>query len=337
MRSTMDVICKIGFGIEVNSLSITNSGPEASFANAFDTANTMFFGRHFDLAWKLKRYFNIGSEATIKESIKTVDDFVYNVIQTRRHEIFLQNNNVKPDLLSRFMAVIEKNPDNYSDKYLRDIFINFMIAGRDTNAITLSWFFHLLCQNPDVEKRILQEIHDVVKANKNECVSLEESISMFSESLTHTILDKMHYLHAALTETLRLYPAIPMDGKSAVSDDILPDGYKIKKGDIVSYVPYSMGRMKYLWGLDADEFKPERWLNQNGVFQPQSPFKFTAFQAGPRICLGREFAYMQMKTVAAVLIRFFKFEGEGAQPVTYRPALSLVMSADGLNLRVNPR
>jgi cytochrome P450 len=68
------------------------------------------------------------------------------------------------------------------------------------------------------------------------------------------------------------------DGKSAVSDDILPDGYKIKKGDIVSYVPYSMGRMKYLWGVDAGEFKPERWLNQNGVFQPQSPFKFTAFQ-----------------------------------------------------------
>jgi len=117
---------------------------------------------------------------------------------------------VKPDLLSRFMAVIEKNPDNYSDKYLRDIFINFMIAGRDSSAITLSWFFHLLCQNPDVEKTILQEIHDVVKANKNESVSLEESISMFSESLTHTILDKMHYLHAALTETLRLYPAIPM-------------------------------------------------------------------------------------------------------------------------------
>lgn len=47
---------------------------------------------------------------------------------------------------------------------------------------------------------------------------------------------------------------------------------------MVSYVPYSMGRMKYLWGVDADEFKPERWLNQNGVFQPQSPFKFTAFQ-----------------------------------------------------------
>jgi hypothetical protein len=84
----MDAICILGFGIELNSLSNTNVGPEASFAKAFETANTM-------LLQKIKRYFNIGSEATIKESIKTVDGFVYNVIETRRHEIPLQHNNVR--------------------------------------------------------------------------------------------------------------------------------------------------------------------------------------------------------------------------------------------------
>jgi cytochrome P450 len=71
------------------------------------------------------------------------------------------------------------------------------------------------------------------------------------------------------------------DAKYVVSDDILPDGFKIKKGDMINYVPYSMGRMTYLWGIDAEEFKPERWL-QNGIFQPQSPFKFTAFQVSAR-------------------------------------------------------
>jgi len=336
MRSTMDAICKLGFGIELNSLSNTNVGPEASFAKAIETANTVLFGRHFDLVWKIKRYFNIVSEATIKESIKTVDGFVYNVIETRRHEIPLQHNHEKPDLLSRFMAATEKNPEKYSDKYLRDIVMNFIIAGRDTSAITLSWFFHLLCQNPEVEKRLLQEIKDVVKAD-NDCVLVEESISVFAESLTHTVLDKMQYLHAALTETLRLYPPIPLDGKYAVSDDTLPDGYKIKKGDIATYVPYSMGIMKCLWGSDADDFRPERWLNENVVFQPQSPFKFTAFQAGPRTCLGKDFAYMQMKIVAAVLIRFFKFEGVHSEKVRYSPALTLIMSGDGLNLRIKPR
>lgn len=68
------------------------------------------------------------------------------------------------------------------------------------------------------------------------------------------------------------------DAKICFSDDTLPDGYSVKKGDMVAYQPYAMGRMKFIWGDDALEFKPERWLNEDGIFQPESPFKFTAFQ-----------------------------------------------------------
>lgn len=67
------------------------------------------------------------------------------------------------------------------------------------------------------------------------------------------------------------------DGKRSNEDDILPDGHKIKKGDGISYMPYAMGRMTYVWGEDAEVFRPERWLH-NGVFRSESPFKFTAFQ-----------------------------------------------------------
>ena len=91
----MDGICKLGFGIEINSLSYTNSGAEASFAKAFDTANAMLLWRFFDPAWKLRRYFNIGSTIATKESIKTVDDFVYKVIQSRKQEISVQNSYVR--------------------------------------------------------------------------------------------------------------------------------------------------------------------------------------------------------------------------------------------------
>lgn len=336
LRSTMDGISKFAFGLEVNSLSMDESGPGATFSKAFDTANGLLFARHYDPTWKLKRYFNIGSEVIVKKCMKIVDDFVYDVIRSRRHEISLQTINVKPDLLSRFMEVTDSSQGDYSvnDKYLRDIIINFMIAGRDTTATTLSWFFHMLSKSPGVEKMILQEIRELVK--EKECVPMEETVTRFCESLTHTVLDKMHYLHAALSEALRLYPPIAQDGKVAVADDILPDGYKINKGDILVYVPYSMGRMRYLWGTDADEFRPERWL-QNGVFKPESPFKFTAFQAGPRVCLGKDFAYMQMKIVAAALIRFFEFEGIEGEEVTYSAALTLQMAGEGLNLQFKPR
>lgn len=67
------------------------------------------------------------------------------------------------------------------------------------------------------------------------------------------------------------------DPKGVIADDLLPDGTKVKKGSLVVYVAYAMGRMTALWGADACDFKPERWL-KDGVVQPESPFKFTAFQ-----------------------------------------------------------
>ncbi|WP_422482642.1 cytochrome P450, partial [Pleomorphochaeta sp. DL1XJH-081] len=66
------------------------------------------------------------------------------------------------------------------------------------------------------------------------------SVHEFVVELSEAALDRMQYLHAALTETLRLYPAVPVDGKCAEGDDILPDGYKIKKSDGINYMPYAM-------------------------------------------------------------------------------------------------
>jgi cytochrome P450 len=69
---------------------------------------------------------------------------------------------------------------------------------------------------------------------------------------------------------------IHKNGRCAEVDDILPDGFRMKKGDGLYYMAYAMGGMPYIWGEDAEDFRPERWLN-NGIFQPESPFKFIAF------------------------------------------------------------
>lgn len=91
-----------------------------------------------------------------------------------------------------------------TDRYLRDIILNFMIAGKDTSANTLTWFFYMLCKHPLVQEKIFQEIQEATK--------VENAIlpGIFAEGLTQEALDKMHYLHATLTETLRLYPAVPV-------------------------------------------------------------------------------------------------------------------------------
>jgi cytochrome P450 len=73
------------------------------------------------------------------------------------------------------------------------------------------------------------------------------------------------------------------NSKEAVADDILPDGTIVRKGDAVVFHAYGMGRMPYIWGSDASDFKPERWI-KDGVFQPESHFKYIAFQVSRFFC-----------------------------------------------------
>nr|XP_043634772.1 cytochrome P450 704C1-like [Erigeron canadensis] len=326
MKSTLDSMFKVGFGFDLDTLSGLDEASN-QFMKAFDDSNALVYWRFMDLLWKVKRYLSIGSETTLKDNIRIIDSFVYRLIHNKREQMKNENHNRnKEDILSRFLMESENDPVNMNDKYLRDISLSFVIAGKDTSANTLTWFFYMLCKQPLVQEKVAQEVKKVTEADDG------TSIEDFGFKLTELVLDKMHYLHAAISETLRLYPAVPLDSKSAQKDDVLPDGFKIKKGDGVGYIPYPMGRMTYIWGDDAEEFRPERWLDVKGVFRPESPFKFTAFQGGPRICLGKEFAYRQMKILAAYLVYFFKFklvdEGKDA---TYRTMFTLHMD-EGLHL-----
>ncbi|XP_020255567.1 cytochrome P450 704C1-like [Asparagus officinalis] len=278
MKSTMDSIFKVGFGIELNSLQGSEEGNR--FSNAFDRSSSLILLRYVDPFWKIKKYFNIGSEAELKKHIKIVNDFVYKLINVKIENP--QNPEIdsvkKEDLLSRFLAEMEKDPENMTHKYLRDIILNFLIAGKDTTAGTLSWFIYMLCKNQQIQDKVACEVQEATENDK------DTNFGDFSNLLTDEVVDKMQYLHATITETLRLFPSVPLDSKVCFSDDTLPDGFDTEKGDVVFYMPYAMGRLTYLWGEDAEVFRPDRWIDANGYFQPESPFKFTAFQAGPRIC-----------------------------------------------------
>ncbi|KAG0624873.1 hypothetical protein M758_2G010800 [Ceratodon purpureus] len=337
MRLTLDSICKVGFGVEIGTLD--PSLPAVPFATNFDNANEAVTYRFFDPLWQLKKLLNIGREAMLSRSVKVVDDFTYRVIQTRRAELKVatsQGKHQKADLLSRFILLGEDPNQNFTDKTLRDIILNFIIAGRDTTASTLSWFVFLLGNNPGVAEKVYEELHLLEQdVDFNKSLTLNEKIVQYASLLSYDVLLKLQYLHAAITETIRLYPAVPQDPKGILADDVLPDGTVLKKGGLVTYVPYSAGRMTELWGEDANEFRPERWLKE-GVFIPVSPFKFSAFQGGPRICLGKDSAYLQMKMTTAILCRFFKFELVAGHPVKYRTMATLGME-HGVKVHVSRR
>ncbi|MCO5549972.1 hypothetical protein L7F22_003449 [Adiantum nelumboides] len=329
MRMTLDSICKVGFGVHIGSL--TPALPDVPFGKAFDRANEIAITRLFNPSWKLKKALNLGNERVMKQEMEVVNSFTTNVIKRRRAELEGKNEG-RPDLLSRFMAYNTGQPDAFDDKELRDAILNFVIAGRDTSAITLSWFIYCVCNHPHVADRVFEETVEVLGLQeRTQTYSFED----VADRISYETVSKMHYLHAALTETLRLYPAVPRDGKLVAGDDVLPDGTHVKRGDRIAYVPYSMGRMEFLWGPDALTYNPDRWL-QDGVFQQESPFKFASFQAGPRVCLGKESAYLQMKMTAALLLFFFTFHIVPDHVVKYRVMLVMPM-ANGLRVQVSRR
>ncbi|KAH7671406.1 Cytochrome P450 E-class group I protein [Dioscorea alata] len=321
-RFAFDSISKISFGLDRGCLELPV--PMTEFAAAFDLASKLSAQRATATCastWKVKRLFNWGSEKELQRAIRLVNVLAEEVIRQRRKLGFTENH----DLLSRFMGSVNEG------KYLRDIVISFLLAGRDTVASGLTSFFLELSKNTRVQRAIQDEINRVVRNSSCE----------FDQVVSHEHIKEMHYVHAALYETLRLYPPVQLDSKFCLEDDVLPDGTFVSKGTRVTYHPYAMGRMEDAWGPDCEVFRPERWLC-NGVFKPENPFKFPVFQAGLRVCLGKEMAIMQMKTVIVSIVRAFDINvinetsSSRSRPPKFAPGLTASF-ASGLMARVSRR
>lgn len=110
-------------------------------------------------------------------------------------------------------------------------------------------------------------------------------------------LKDMKYLRATLNESLRVHPVVPANSRQAIVDTVLPHGggkdgrspMFVSKGTIVSYAVHAMHHRKELFREDADEFRPERWLDEEGKKGLRVGWEYLPFNGGPRICIGREF------------------------------------------------
>ena len=326
LRFTFDTMCMVGFGVDTGYLS--PELPFIPFASAFETALDCTTLRFFIPSswWRTFRFLRLGKESHMPSCLVVIDRFINHVITTRRLELQVNNTNNNPsskaDLLSCFMKL---GVDSCDDKFLKDISINFLLAGRDTSALALSWFFWLVSTHPHVEEKLVNEVNQVIGSSDKFSLSPEK-------------LNQMTYLHAALSESLRLYPSVPIEVKHILEDDILPDGNHVKKNDRLIFNIYGMGRMESIWGSDSRSFRPERWFSDDGTscVSHISPFQYPAFNAGPRICLGKDMAYFLMKTVASTLLYNFKISVVPGHKVVPKLSITLYMK-HGLFVTLEPR
>ncbi|GMF24434.1 unnamed protein product [Phytophthora lilii] len=254
-----EAFAEISFGMKMDCL---RAHKELPFQAAFDRAQRLTAQRFVRPRWfwKMQQRLGIGSEDQLQLDIKEIDAAVLGIVQTvlaQRAMSSEDGSSKSTNMLSLFLDTIAKSPKPeaeeqfYDPVYLRDVVVNFLVAGRDTTAQALSWFFYNVSQNPRVEAKLRREIYK----------KLPEL--MTSECCVPTLqqVNKLVYLEAVIKETLRLYPSMPISPKYAVRDTILSDGTFVAAGTTVCLPLYAMGRMPHVWGLDAAEFKPERWIN----------------------------------------------------------------------------
>ncbi|KAJ4881262.1 hypothetical protein Rs2_38317 [Raphanus sativus] len=334
-RFTFDTTFILATGIDPGCLSIEM--PEIEFARALDEAMEVIFFRHIkpEIVCKIQRLLGFGDELKMKVAHSTLDRLCSKCIASKRDEITRGVTSIDTssrDLLMSYMDVDTTkfkllNPGD--DKFLRDMILCFMIAGRDTTGSALTWFFWLLTKNQEVTTKIRQEIDTKLSPRTN------KDSDHFS-SFNHQELNKLVYLHGALCEALRLYPPVPFQHKSPTKPDVLPSGHRVEPSTKILFCLYSLGRMKSVWGEDASDFRPERWISETGSSIHVPSYKFLSFNAGPRTCLGKEVAMTQMKTVAVKIIQNYEIkivEGHKIEPV---PSVILHMK-QGLKVMVTKR
>jgi len=315
-RYALDCFAKIAFGENFNSISKEEPEP---FAKAFDRAQFLMVRRLFNPLFKIQKIFRFGEEPEIGRCLKVINEYARTVIAKRRKEINDPNAVQRQDLITHFFKAAEAEGRVMADVEMRDVLVSFLVAGRDTTAISLSWFFYELSQNPEQERKVWEEIDRVLEESKGE--------------VSFDVAKKMNYVEAAVLETIRLHPPIPANDKECAEDDVLPDGTVVKAGWLVAFLPYSYGRSKELWGPLAEQFLPERWLDAPAPSQ----FKFPAFNAGPRVCLGRALALLEAKLCIAMLASNFQFRLHSSQvKVDYTFTVTLPIK-DGLFMSIHPR
>lgn len=264
---TLNSIFEIGFGLQIDDIVNYNI-----FADSFDLVQPLFEYRFINPFWKLQRIMCIGYEYSIKVYTKIINNLVYDLIQNKKE--------IGNDILSQF----KKN--NISDQKLRDIMINFLIAGRDTTACLLTRACYLLLQNKEWKDKILEEFNSYNKYD-------------------YETMTKLKYMKAFLYECIRLYPPVPKNSKIALNNDILPCGTEILKGDRIIFSPYSVGRDPQYW-QDTLKFNPDRWLNEES--SNLNSYKFLGFNAGYRTCLGKNMAILEASIMLIKLLKNTKIE-----------------------------
>lgn len=260
----------------------------------------------------LKPWFHVSGAYARNRKLKEIGDkIILDVISERqlsrkRHD----------DLLDMLLETKYEDGSGMTDQQLLDEAIILLVAGHETSAVAMSWAWYLIATHPEIEMKLLQ--------------SVEESIG--NNDPTFEGLRDLGYTLQILEETMRLYPPAWLTDREPVEDDVF-EGVRIEKNHDILCLIYGVHHNPKYWE-NPEKFDPERFNTKSK--ETHIPFSYMPFGGGPRLCIGNNFALMEMQFVLAMLIRRYKIEVMPDQQIEINPLVTL-RPRYGIKVRVKKR
>lgn len=291
-RATLDIIGVAGMGQDFNALSNPESELNVTYRTIFSPgrgARLMQVMSMFLPEWLL-RALPIKRNDELRNAISTIQRVSRDLIHSKRAKLE-KGSRTDVDILS---VAIESG--GFSDEDLVNQLMTFLAAGHETTASAMTWAVYLLCKHPEVQQRLREEIRTSLPA-----------INDPSAQISSTDIDHLQFLNAVSNETMRLFPPVPLTMRETDHDTTIQSHF-IPRGTTVIICPWAINTSKQLWGDDAREFNPDRWMgpgkaNTGGA---DSNYAVTTFLHGPRSCIGKDFAKAEFACLMAALVGRFE-------------------------------
>jgi cytochrome P450 len=289
MRMTLTVIIKSMFSADIDDKI-------QSLSHAFNVSSKFMLWRSQQL-WAPPLSIPIPRNLEYNRALRVLNDTIYPLIAEAR-------NYPKDDLLSMLLEMRdEKTGQGMSDRQARDEVVTIFFAGHETTAAAMTWAFYLLSEHPDVEQRVREELKTVLNGR----------------TPTFADLQKLSYTQQVINEVLRLYPAAYLFAREAVTQDVI-DGYPIPPKTLIFITPFITHRDPKCWP-DPETFDPDRFAPEQVASRPRH--HYYPFGEGPHVCIGNNFALMEMQLILAAALQRFRLRLVPGHPIAFKPEATL--------------
>ena len=256
-----------------------------------------------------------------KELLKIVHGFTGSIITEAKKNLIPESSESK-SLLETLLVSNNADGTPLTFEDIQEEIDGFIFGGLDTSSTVLLWTIYLLGKYPEVQKKLQEEVDDVLPSVSDQFISYEH-------------LKDLQYMNLVLKEAMRLYPPVPVLGRTTETDYVV-DNKLIPKGVDVLILVHFIHRNPDVWP-DPNKFDPQRFSIDQA--SERSPFAYIPFSAGSRNCIGQRFAWQEMKIILAKFVQNFQIKSSGKDEdikvslgLTYEPACILDIN---LSLRKN--